>query len=126
MASRNAFHGVLACDLSKGRWCCNSFRQSLQEGTQTEKLGYLVHKVGKPVRELRGEAGRQKQRKKTERQPGTGGRASWGSAYCVLDLLSHNLTDWMRRNHHSHFKRTDLSCENDNETMQENVIFRDA
>lgn len=30
------FYGVLACDLSKGRWCCNSFRQSLGRNPDRE------------------------------------------------------------------------------------------
>ena len=69
VASRNAFHGALACDLSKRPWCCNSFCQSFQERTKTEKLGYLAHNVEKPVREVR-EKREGRERKTTERQPG--------------------------------------------------------
>ena len=69
VASRNAFHGALACDLSKRPLCCNSFRQSLQERTKMEKLGYLAHNVEKPVREVR-EKWEGRERKTTERQPG--------------------------------------------------------
>lgn len=126
--SLNASFWGLAWGPSGQSWGYSGLYQSLWEGTKTEEQRYLAYKVEMPTRGVKGETGG----RSIEKRKGIGKilkdrketREDWKvnqGSICYVSGLPDLFIQW-RWYHHSHFQRTNLSCE----TMWENITFRDA